>query len=389
MGGIVTGSAGVLTVPQGGTGATSFTVNGILYGNGASALLVTAAPAVGQFLGVTAGIPTFKDLTEADSVTKGIVNLSNQFLGTGTKSLAKLVVNGPIDISIAGVHSQHEGKSYFGDDVWIKHTQSIIVYNAGVTNNAIDFLTGSSEIRVRVADGATETLQLRLQSFTGNTCDLVHTDGSTVPSYSVNGTLGDTGATYANPTSIVTKGGIVTSCTAGAAGKGTVTAFTATASATVANTTTETTLIGSGVGSLTFAANSLVAGRSIRIRARGYWGTDAVTAGTMRWRIKLGSTTVLDTGVITPTVGITNLLWKLDADITCRTTGASGTVFGQGYVDRQEMAGIADFKNAMVNTATTTIDTTAAQALDVTFAWGTADADNTITSSNVTVEVLN
>jgi len=169
----------------------------------------------------------------------------------------------------------------------------------------------------------------------------------------------------------------------------TVTSFTATTTATIANTTTETTLVGSGVGSLTFGANTLTAGKTIRLRCAGYWSSDLLLAGTMRWRVKLGSTVVLDTAAFTPIGGITNLLWQLDATITCRTTGASGTVFAQGSAERQETAGIAFPARAMVNTSTSTIDTTASQALDVTFQWGTADADNTISCSNVSVETLN
>jgi len=169
----------------------------------------------------------------------------------------------------------------------------------------------------------------------------------------------------------------------------TTTAFTAMATVTIANTTAETTLIGSGVGSLTLGANVLMPGKTLRIRCQGYWSSDLLAAGTMRWRVKLGSTVVLDTAVFTPIGGVTNLLWQLEATITCRATGASGSVFAQGLVEHQETAGISFPTRTMVNTATNTIDTTAAQALDVTFQWGSADADNTISCTNVSVETLN
>jgi len=53
-------STGVLGVAYGGTGATTFTANGVLYGNGTSAVGVTAAGTTGQVLtATTGGAPTW------------------------------------------------------------------------------------------------------------------------------------------------------------------------------------------------------------------------------------------------------------------------------------------------------------------------------------------
>jgi hypothetical protein len=64
--GFTTQSISGLTVTQGGTGASSFTANGIIYGNGTGSLLATSAPGVldqtwsNQILTVTnAGVPTW------------------------------------------------------------------------------------------------------------------------------------------------------------------------------------------------------------------------------------------------------------------------------------------------------------------------------------------
>lgn len=52
---------GLLPVPNGGTGASSFTQNGVLIGNGTSALTATAAGTTGQVLaGNTGSAPTFQ-----------------------------------------------------------------------------------------------------------------------------------------------------------------------------------------------------------------------------------------------------------------------------------------------------------------------------------------
>lgn len=61
-GGTITGITD-LTVADGGTGASSFTDNGIIYGNGASALSVTAAGTEGQVLQAgSGGVPEFGSL---------------------------------------------------------------------------------------------------------------------------------------------------------------------------------------------------------------------------------------------------------------------------------------------------------------------------------------
>jgi cytoskeletal protein CcmA (bactofilin family) len=48
-----------LTVPNGGTGRSTFTLNGVLYGNDADGLLVTAAGVEGEVLQIIGGVPTF------------------------------------------------------------------------------------------------------------------------------------------------------------------------------------------------------------------------------------------------------------------------------------------------------------------------------------------
>ena len=68
-----------------------------------------------------------------------------------------------------------------------------------------------------------------------------------------------------------------------------------------------------------------------------------------------------------------------------RSLGITGSVIGHGYW--QELgAGPNNFQ--MINTAAVTIDTTNDQTIDVTVQWGTASASNTITSTNVVVELL-
>lgn len=167
--------------------------------------------------------------------------------------------------------------------------------------------------------------------------------------------------------------------------------YTTTASTTVANTVTETTLVGSGVGTDTLPTNFLVAGKTVRVSAWGVYSTTGTP--TLRYRVRMGGiagTVVLDTAAQTTASGVTNRGWRVDGLITCRTTGAGGTVFGQGSSTVSSAAfAAASGTWDMENTATTAIDTTAAQQVVLSAEWGTASASNTITCSNFMVEVLN
>lgn len=163
------------------------------------------------------------------------------------------------------------------------------------------------------------------------------------------------------------------------------TMFVATASATIANTTTETTLFGSGSGTTTLPASLLAVGKSLRLRLSGVVSTDP-SAGSLTIRAKLGSTTIVASSAVTPSNSLTNVAWVLDVDLTCRTIGASGTVIGQGMMQ------IADSTGRVIGlaaTAAVTVDTTASQAVNVTAQWGAASASNTITCSNAAIILLN
>jgi hypothetical protein len=157
--------------------------------------------------------------------------------------------------------------------------------------------------------------------------------------------------------------------------------FTQTAGVTVANTAVETTLLGGGVGTLTLPVNSLVIGKTIRIRAAGKVSTTGTP--TLLFNLKLGATVIVTTGAVATGSGLANAGWNLDLVMTCRTTGGTGTVIADGT------ANVSTAVEPLVSTATTTIDTTATQAISVTATWGTAAAGNTITCDAFSIEVLN
>jgi hypothetical protein len=154
--------------------------------------------------------------------------------------------------------------------------------------------------------------------------------------------------------------------------------FTQTATGTIANSTTETTISSTGVGTLTLPANFFVAGKTVRIKGHGFHSSTG--SPTLNLKVKFGSTVIDATGTHTMH-NVTNGYFGFESMITCRTTGASGTVFAQGvFTDVNDLV-------SMGNTATITVNTTTTQAITITAQWGTANAGNTISLTNLVVEV--
>lgn len=164
--------------------------------------------------------------------------------------------------------------------------------------------------------------------------------------------------------------------------------YVATASGTVASTTSETTIIGSGVGSLTLPANFLTVGKALRVRVLGVWGT-TIVAPTINIKFKLGSTVIVATGAVTAPTSLSNQWFEVIVELTCRTTGASGTVIAQGaFLNAEASATFVAFAYPMSETSTNTVDTTGTLAVDVTATWGTSNAANTITATNAVLQSI-
>ena len=155
--------------------------------------------------------------------------------------------------------------------------------------------------------------------------------------------------------------------------------FTQTQTVTVANTVTETSLVGTGVGSVTLPANFFTTGKTINLHLWGIHST--VSNANLTVNLKLSGVTVATTGTVTGGNG-TNSIFEMQAIITCRSTGAMGTVFVQGFYDEYNLNGA---KAGLPNTTTNTVDTTGTIAVDVTFTWGTASPSDTISATNFTI----
>jgi hypothetical protein len=151
-------------------------------------------------------------------------------------------------------------------------------------------------------------------------------------------------------------------------------------SAIVTNTTTETTIIGTGVGTLTVPANGFSVGDSFRAVLGG-----VINAGnneTIRIKLKAGSVILLDSGLQNLGSAVTDDVWSLNVDFTIRQLGAAGVAsivsLGGFHYTKTNNASVQGFGFNVVNN--TTFNTTISNTLDVTVQWGSASTGNNIYS---------
>lgn len=148
----------------------------------------------------------------------------------------------------------------------------------------------------------------------------------------------------------------------------------------VASTASETSLLNA---TQYLPANFFYPGKVLRFRAAGFYSTTGTP--TLQFKLKLGSTVILDSTALTKPSGASNQGFLFEGQLVCKTQGASGNVWVQGEL-REPGATTNAF--ALKNTAVTSLDTTAAWLFDLTATWGTSSSSNTITCSNALLEML-
>jgi hypothetical protein len=155
----------------------------------------------------------------------------------------------------------------------------------------------------------------------------------------------------------------------------------------VANTVDETSQFGTGGtdDTRTITADMASAGQCYFIRLNGYISNTGTPTGTLR--IKLGSTNLVVTGPTTLPSGLTNAFVETVFHMTIRSTGALGTIIGQGHTKLIVGSLGTTYNRQLTMTAPATIDFTVDQAIDVTYQWGTADPANSLTITNSMIQV--
>ena len=102
---------GTLPVGSGGTGATTLTLNGVLYGNGTSAVGATTAGTNGQLLlGVTSGAPVFATMSADATITNaGVLTIAADAVALSTDTTGVYVgdVTAGSGISVSGTPAEN------------------------------------------------------------------------------------------------------------------------------------------------------------------------------------------------------------------------------------------------------------------------------------------
>jgi hypothetical protein len=157
--------------------------------------------------------------------------------------------------------------------------------------------------------------------------------------------------------------------------------FAQTANSTiVTGTTTETSLINGGVGTLSVPANGFQVGDSFRAIFGGVM--NAANNQTIRIRVRANSTLLLDSGVQNLGSSVVNDVWSLNIDFTIRQLGGAGVAsivsLGGFHYTKTNNASVQGFGFNVINN--TTFNTTVNNTLDVTVQWGSNNAGNNIYS---------
>ena len=155
-------------------------------------------------------------------------------------------------------------------------------------------------------------------------------------------------------------------------------------STAITATTTELTLIGGGVGTLTVPANGFQVGDSFRLDMGGVMS--AQNNNTITIRLKSGSVSLGSSGAMTMP-SITNQVWYLTTTFTIRAIGAAGVAsivsLSQFHVLKAASGTQEGFAWNTVNS--TTFDTTISNTLSITAQWSSNNANNSIYSDIFTL----
>ncbi|MFY8170446.1 MAG: hypothetical protein ACOVK2_04945 [Candidatus Fonsibacter sp.] len=164
--------------------------------------------------------------------------------------------------------------------------------------------------------------------------------------------------------------------------QGNVGFFAQTALGTViTNTITETSLVGTGVGSLSVPPNFFKVGDSFVAKMCGNLSCD--NAETIHIRVKSDGTTIADAGVFAMKA-TTNKFFELTIDFTITKIGPAGVaelfVNGQYSYNHDTQGAIEGNNFALISN--TIFDTTVLNALSITAQWGDDKVGNSIQSQN-------
>lgn len=159
--------------------------------------------------------------------------------------------------------------------------------------------------------------------------------------------------------------------------------FVQTATATVANSTVEASIIGTGVGTTRIPAGYLAVGSMIVVHLTGSVGTEVVIP-TLTIKLYYGAT-VLSTVTATPAAQLdASTYFEYTGTSVVTAIGASGSLTSGQIMLVNQLTSLGP----SAVPAAVTVNTLAAGTIDVKVTWGTAGAASTISGITGYIEVI-
>lgn len=420
-----TGVTGTLAVGNGGTGQTSYLNGELLIGNTATGGLSKATLTAGSNITITNGNGT---ITIASTGGGGSSALSAITAATATNTINSanfaqewqwntLAGGNGFFISSNSTAAASNAQTLFrvglsGTNVNSGQT----TYAAQISNSHAGTTSTNVALLLSATNGTTINYALdvsagivRMAASSAAVPHMVFTPGSAALTGTTNGmlsyaTVASNSSFYLYKDSAVTKlitldrnpdfatgssQGIIVADTAGTLSKSAdLTAlgiFAQTSTVTVANSVAVTTLLGTLTGSSTLPANFFGVGKTIIIYVAGTintTGSPTCTVDVTIGGVSMGSLVFTHTNAVT--TGYFNARFVL----TCRTTGASGTIQAEGIGtwNPGTSSALSFFSNSATSAA---VNTTGTLAINVRAQWSAANASNSIVASVATAHYLN
>lgn len=149
----------------------------------------------------------------------------------------------------------------------------------------------------------------------------------------------------------------------------------------ITNTIVESSLIGTGVGTLSVPPNTFQVGDSFTAKICG--NLSCANNATIHFRVKSDGTVIADAGVFQMKI-TTNKFFELIVDFTITKIGVAGVAelftngqYSYNHNSQGELSG-----NNFALVTTTIFDTTILNTLSITAQWGAASINNSIQSQN-------
>lgn len=135
----------------------------------------------------------------------------------------------------------------------------------------------------------------------------------------------------------------------------------------------------------TITTELLRAGYCIHVIASGIHSNSGAGSHTIRFRVKFGSTNIVQFASVSLAGSSSNAAWTVDVYIVVKTTGSSGTVLGHGKMSIYDTTTLQ--QDIQASNTPVSVDTTTDQTLQISVQHGVANTDTESRLTNFVVEI--